>query len=329
MTAPYIGFNLYLRGALAETWSLVWIPLVLWITDKAILQPKWRVFLTLIIAFISLTHVPSLLICTIFLLLYTISFLFVHLWKAVLSVISSIFVGFGIASFYLLPAILEKSFINTEIMRSDDIHKLNLLSFGFTETTSIVSRYVQPIFLYNCFVILTFICLIFLFHRHDKLIIDKTKKWSIILLILTFLMVDPSLFVWESSKTLQMIQFPWRLLGFFSFGAAVLLGLVVSGISQGKRSLKLVLLSIALVILLGNTLYIHKSTDLCLKMVKQFPIQSNDRNKVTIGFSYRRTALSVDSCLYDRSNYKYFKFSNCDRIWHSQPDCLKHRQEKI
>jgi hypothetical protein len=71
-------------------------------------------------------------------------------------------------------------------------------------------------------------------------------------------MVDPSLFVWESSKTLQMIQFPWRLLGFFSFGAAVLLGLVVSGISQGKRSLKLVLLSIALVILLGNTLYIHK-----------------------------------------------------------------------
>jgi hypothetical protein len=33
----------------------------------------------------------------------------------------------------------------------------------------------------------------------------------------------PFLFLWQASKTLQMVQFPWRLLGLFSFGIASLI----------------------------------------------------------------------------------------------------------
>jgi uncharacterized membrane protein len=257
LTAPYIGFNLYLRGALAETWSLVWIPLLVLSADRAILKPRWRVVLTIIVAIVALTHVPSLLICTLFLLPYLLCFLGKYSWKAILSAIASIFLGFGIASFFILPAILEKSFVNINIMRADDVYKLNLLGFGLTETTNIVRKYVQPIFLYNGS-IFVFIALVFgYFYFREKRLEGQARKWLLILMILAFLTSYPSGFIWETSQTLQMIQFPWRLLGLFSFGVAVLFSIVVEKILS-VRNLKLFFLAIALFLLLANPFYIYK-----------------------------------------------------------------------
>lgn len=258
MTAPYMGFNLYLRGALAETWSLVWIPLFVLCADRAIVRPRWRVALTIIVAIVALTHVPSLLICTLFLLPYLICFLGKYPWKSVLSAIASVFFGFGIASFFILPAILEKSLVNINIMRSDDVYKLNLLGFGLTETTNIVRKYVQPIFVYNCAIVLILALAFLFFYFRDKTIVSQARKWLLILTLLAFLIIYPSLFIWETSQTLQMIQFPWRLLGLFSFGVAVLFSSVVEKIVSVRGSLKIFLLAIAVILLLENTLYIYK-----------------------------------------------------------------------
>jgi uncharacterized membrane protein len=258
MTAPYIGFNLYLRGALAETWSLVWIPLFILCAERAIVQPRWRVALTIIITIVALTHVPSLLICTLFLLPYLICFLGKHPWKAILSAIASFFLGFGIASFFILPAILEKSLVNINIMRSDDVYKLNLLGFGLTETTNIVRKYVQPIFLYNCSIVLIISLAFLYFYFREKTLQSQAKKWLLILTTLAFLTIYPSLFIWETSQTLQMIQFPWRLLGLFSFGVAVLFATAVEKIVMVRGYSKMFLLAIAVILLLENTLYIYK-----------------------------------------------------------------------
>jgi riboflavin transporter FmnP len=108
MTAPYIAFNTYFRGALAEIWALMWIPLGFWITNKAMVQSRWRIVLALVAALVALTHVPSLLIFTILWLLYSLFFLFNQSWKVIVKTIITAFLGFGLVSFYLLPAILEK-----------------------------------------------------------------------------------------------------------------------------------------------------------------------------------------------------------------------------
>jgi uncharacterized membrane protein len=65
ITTPYLALNIYLRGALAELWSLVWIPWGFWLTNKAMMQSKWRLLLAIIAALVALTHVPSLLLFTI------------------------------------------------------------------------------------------------------------------------------------------------------------------------------------------------------------------------------------------------------------------------
>ncbi|NJP19169.1 MAG: hypothetical protein HC763_09550 [Hydrococcus sp. CRU_1_1] len=51
MTSPYLVLNIYTRGALAEAFALIWIPLGLLLTDKAIAQPRWRVILAIFLVF--------------------------------------------------------------------------------------------------------------------------------------------------------------------------------------------------------------------------------------------------------------------------------------
>jgi uncharacterized membrane protein len=75
ITSPYLFLNIYVRGALPETLALVWLPVGLLLTDKAIWQPKWSLLLAILFAILSLTHVPSLLVYTIFWVFYVLSFL--------------------------------------------------------------------------------------------------------------------------------------------------------------------------------------------------------------------------------------------------------------
>lgn len=222
MTTPYIALNTYLRGALPETWSLIWIPLGLWVTDKSFTQPRWRIGLAIIAAIVALTHVPSLLLFTIFWFFYVLYSLNYRSGKTIFKTIISLLIGFGLVSFYLLPAILEKSLVNIEFMKFNDGYKLNLISFGLTKTTKVIGKFIQPIFIYNCLVIFLLLTIIILCLKNKKIITKLVGGWLVFLISLIFLMSYPSVLIWQASETLQMVQFPWRLLGLFSFGIAAL-----------------------------------------------------------------------------------------------------------
>ena len=258
ITTPYIAFNAYLRGALPETWSLIWIPVGLWVTDKSFTQPRWRIVLAIVAAVVALTHVPSLLLFTIFWLFYVFYSLNYQSWKTIVKTICSLFIGFGLVSFYLLPAILEKSLVNIKHMQFEDGYKLNLISFGINSTTKIVSKFVQPIFMYDCLVILFFLTIIILCIKNRNKIIKLIGGWLVLLTSLIFLMLSPSVFIWQASETLQMVQFPWRLLGLFSFGIASLSAMTVHEICNQGKYKKIILLFIIVLILLGNTFYSYK-----------------------------------------------------------------------
>ncbi|GFZ91247.1 hypothetical protein CYANOKiyG1_01520 [Okeania sp. KiyG1] len=117
MTSPYLVLNIYQRAALPETFAVALFPLGLFLTDQAFGKPKWRIGLAFCFAALSLTHAPSLLLYTIFWFSYVICFLLKYSWKAIVITIASGMVGLGIASFYLLPAILEKNLVNVNSMR--------------------------------------------------------------------------------------------------------------------------------------------------------------------------------------------------------------------
>jgi len=259
MTAPYITLNVSVRGALAETWSLIWIPVGLWLTDKAISHSKWRVALAVFFTVFALTHVPNLLVCTISWLLYTLCFLLNHSWKAVAKNVTYVMIGLGIASPYLLPAIIEKSLVKTDLTRKvSGGFSANFIGIKLSEKGSFVQDYIRPIFIYELLVSLLCLSIILFLSRQQR---GRTKQafcWMFFLLILSFLMNYHSTPIWQASPTLQMIQFPWRLLGLFSLGEAILCGIAVHRISQSQTPQKQFFLLIIIALIIGNIIFCHR-----------------------------------------------------------------------
>ena len=247
VTVPYLSINLYVRGALPETWSFVWLPLGLLITEKAILHPRWRVLLAIILAILALTHVPSLLIFTIFWLPYTCSFLRHYYWRNVGSTIISGLMGLGIVSFYLLPALGEKSLVNIESMRSvSGGYYTNLIGNpSFIANNDFSRPLIQNAFLYQLAIGIVLAAIAYWCDRKNQASLKQIYGWLGFILILAFLMVSPSAFIWASSKTLQMVQFPWRLLVLMSLGVAALCSIAANRIAFKKNWL-IILLSMAI-----------------------------------------------------------------------------------
>ena len=261
MTAPYLALDIYWRGGLASIFVQPWIPLIWWLTEKAMMQPKWRVALALIWTTMVLTHAPSLLLCAIVWLPYTLFFLLVRPWKNVLLTILSAGIGLGIASFYLLPAVLEQSFVNVETMKGVlGGYKAAILGTGLPlfplDTKDLVS--IPYIFILQSGAIATLTIVAIIWCRKNAVIMAEVGRWLSFAIILAFLMSSLSLPIWNASSTLQMVQFPWRFLQIFSFVGAVLFTIVVSGITQLSLRLKLLLSLIVVGILLINFGYTYK-----------------------------------------------------------------------
>jgi uncharacterized membrane protein len=268
MSAPYMAFDVYWRGGIASLFAQALIPLGWWLTDKALVQgnSKWRVGVALFWTTIALTHIPSLLICTIAWLIYVLVCLSIRPWKNVVAVLVSAGIGLGIASFYLVPAILEKVFVSTEVMKTmfGEFHNYMFGSSLLPLFSLEINKFFLPKNVYNMsylfthqslvIIVFTIIALVLC----DRAIVRETRSWFAFAALMVFLMLPLSAPIWEASSTLQMLQFPWRFLQIYLFIAAALGGVAVNGVMKLKwRSKLLVAMSIALIIL-SNFWYFYK-----------------------------------------------------------------------
>ncbi|WP_293076819.1 6-pyruvoyl-tetrahydropterin synthase-related protein [Okeania sp. SIO3B5] len=259
MTSPYIAHDIYYRGGLSSIFVQALIPLLWWLTEQSFSGKKWRLGLAICWTIIALTHTPSLLLCAIVWLFYTLFFLLNKPWKAVVEIILSAGVGLGMASFYLLPAILEKRFVNIEVMKQvAGGVKYNI--FNLTQLFSLIQNNHEAayIFLHQFLAIAVLIIIAFVFCRRQSPILQETCHWSIFALTLTFFMSSWSGFIWQASPTLQMVQFPWRLLQIFSFVGAALYATVFSGILKLRLRSRFLLSLVIVGILLMNFRYFYQ-----------------------------------------------------------------------
>ncbi len=106
MALPYhLAADLYLRGALAEYWAFVWMPLVLWLVDGV---GRWRglaaVGLALAWGLLVMTHPPTTLAFAPVVLGYALAVAGAGGWlRGGLRVAGAMVLGFGLAAVYLLP----------------------------------------------------------------------------------------------------------------------------------------------------------------------------------------------------------------------------------
>src|SRR3990167_6377934 len=125
MILPYRALDIYVRGALAESFSFVWLPLILWSfyklsnlqeqSDFKLSRLKSANYILLSAAFLALLMITHNLIFLPFMLILPVYLIFLFLKTSekklfVVNCLLSIILALGLAAFFWLPAIFEKKF---------------------------------------------------------------------------------------------------------------------------------------------------------------------------------------------------------------------------
>jgi hypothetical protein len=111
--APYHAVDVYVRGAMNESWALAFFPLILWSVYKLIRSDKakvtrWVIVLAMSWFAILTSHNLMVLIFTPIFVLWTLLILWIYKgWRKVPYLGFSGILAFGLAAFFTIPAMLE------------------------------------------------------------------------------------------------------------------------------------------------------------------------------------------------------------------------------
>jgi hypothetical protein len=268
--APYHAVDVYVRGAMNESWALIWFPAIFFTSYKLIFEKKkvrWKWIVALALSWFALftSHNLMVLIFTPFFALWCTLWLYKSKnFKNIPQLIYSGIVIFGLSAFFTLPVILEKGIVAT-----------NTLVVGYYEYTAHFPSISQLLFSrfwgYGPSVWLTegdrmsfqvgwihwILSLAVIILVAKRFI--KTKKIDYTLLVVVFMFAlgwfaaflshPRSIFIWKAFHSqLKFVQFPWRFLTIvifsFSFLSASLASLLPKKISKITSSLLVVLVLI-------------------------------------------------------------------------------------
>lgn len=252
--APYHALDVYVRGAMNESWGLVWFPLILWSIYKLIMSDRWF-FVPLAAvstAFLMLSHNPMLMIFTPVVAIWTLVWLvksknYFCLTKLTISAIWAL----GLAAFFTLPVIIEQKDAHVETMI---IGYFNYLAHFLDLNQLFISRYwgygestlgPKDTMGFQLGLMHWVVALLSLLVAVKKFKQEREKAVLIFIvffttLFYTFLTHQRAAFIWERIDLLAYLQFPWRILAVSIFGLSFLAG-SLSLLFNSKLSSKRVL----------------------------------------------------------------------------------------
>lgn len=236
--APYHAVDIYVRGAMAEAWALVWFPLIYWSLYKLITTQKWLYVpvASLSVALLMLSHNPMLLIFAPTAVVWSLFWIWRSCTVRVLPklVLSGVW-ALGLAAFFTLPVLFEQKFVHVETML---MGYFNYLAHFVSLDQLFISRFWG----YGPSVYGTGDGMPFQvghFHWVGALLslgaafLISRKKASLALMIIlvfavtlfaTFMTHERSSPIWSIVKPLEFLQFSWRFLSLSIFGTSFLVG---------------------------------------------------------------------------------------------------------
>lgn len=285
--APYRAVNLFVRGALSETWAItavVW--LLFFCTSYMMGKTKSWTGIVISASALFLSHNIVTLLSAPYLVWMIVVLGFVLSLKIkqlqldkdmlkmvaqrMLGVFGSVVLAAGISSYYLLPAYLEKDFTKLEQFITGgyfdyQLHFLYVRQFfvpfwgyggsgwGPDDGMSFFLGFGQLIGLS----VLAFLCIKFLFRSRQQRISSKKyvyigSLWLTVVGLL-FFATQKSQFLWQSLELLKFIQFPWRTLSL----AVISIGLLIGSIVLFSKSFikRWMIAGGLILLLLGNAWY--------------------------------------------------------------------------
>ena len=243
--APYRALDIYVRGALAESLALAIIPFVFYFVFQLITsanKKKFSILFTFSLFAFLITHNIMTIIFLPVLFAWAIYWLVVSKWSGFWLIAMSTVFALGLSAFFVLPAFLEKSLVQTDSLTRFELdYRANFVqvkqlfldrTWGYgTSIPGPEGGMSFQIGWPHWFLVL--IALILLF-------VAKVKKSTKILvagivgtfLFSIFMTHNKSTFIWTHIDLLKYFQFPWRFLSLSIFTTAILGGFVNSVIKE-------------------------------------------------------------------------------------------------
>lgn len=262
--APYRFVDLYVRGAIGEHIAFVFPPLVLYFILK--LSKKYSPWFIIggsfAFAGLILSHnAISLMFLPLFF-----AYIFYLFWQTNLrkiflgQILFLMILGFGLSSFFWMPAFLEGKYTLRDIVTKGAYasHFVNVWNFFYSQWnyggSGVFS--VQIGIGHWLMVILGIPTSIFLYKRKNRLWLASLGL-LIIFMTTLFLMTQQSRVIWETIKTIQKFQFPWRLLSITVFTTATL-GALFTFVLKQKWRLPFILFLLSLVLFFSKNQWLAK-----------------------------------------------------------------------
>ena len=253
LIAPYHILDIFIRAALPEFTALAFAPGIFWAT-KAYFDTGRGLYLTLLSFFIALTtisHPPTIIMFSPLIIAYLGYLLYLKRnLSFAISLILSMIVGFGLISFFIIPAFFEQKYVQTIFMKSGyyDFHHhfvcLEQLfkpywAHGTSQTgcEDKISFQLGIIHWLALGLIIFIISIRFFGKKQTSALIDLTnltkKDYALLAMTLTlltlyvYMTLPASQTLWENLPYVPFIQYPWRFLAPITFIASFVSGSIL------------------------------------------------------------------------------------------------------
>lgn len=285
--APYHALDAFVRGALAELFSFVWLPLIFYFSSRSVREKKtsYSIYSGIFLGLLMITHNLTFLPFAGFFVLWHVSLTIFESKNRTdgLRNLANLVVGFLVAflttAFFWLPSLYEKqaTLVDSLLIRglaSYTIHfacpsQLWNSLWGFGGSTvgcidGISLKVGKPHLIISGLALL--LSLFFIWKKKDKSSFVGLIS-TIALALSLFMTVSWSKIIWDNIKLLWYIQFPWRFIEFATLFSALSAGYLISKINPIIIKIPLTGALVTLVIIL-NAKYFHPQT--------LFPSQTDD-----------------------------------------------------
>jgi len=259
--APFHAFEVYVRGDLAEFWALALLPLVFWSFYRLFKDKKIQFFIVTVfsLSLLLISHNITVLISIPFLFLWIIYFLiYFRSRNNLLAAFWGLLFGFGLASFYLIPAWFEKSLVQVESLTSgyfdfrNNFINLRQLLFSFPSFVQFTAGNASSVVVGLIYWVATFLAVVFGIWE-----VRKAKSYSVLILffaltlvIFAFMTNSHSHLIWERFSILAFVQFPWRFVGLIIFCCSFMAGFAAESLFQIRNKYRILLFSILVGVLI-------------------------------------------------------------------------------
>lgn len=263
--APYHAVDVYVRGALPEFWSFVFVPALFWSITKLVQTRGARYIITtsLFIGCLILTHNLMAMMSGLFLGVYGLYLLSKTKHKVVFfgqSVLSIIF-GFGLTAFFWIPSFFEKKYTLIDLLTQElanyNLHFIYIRQFFHSPWGYGGSLYGlldgMSFELGKGHIFFAIVSMIIA----GYFLLKKKKIPSIFLLFVglfgasIFMQTFYSKPLWDILSPFWYIQFPWRFLMFSAFTMAFIIGWLFTAIENKKITMSIAVVAVGVMLALS------------------------------------------------------------------------------